>query len=338
MAKVSVIVPCYNHAQYLQQRLQTIVLQKFQDFELILLDDASTDSSVTLLEKFAAATAAKTCFNQTNSGNTFTQWNEGAQLATGEYLWFAESDDYAHPGLLANLVTLLDQHPSVGLAYSQSVWVDEHNQLLGVAPHYYQSLPRFNRWRQNYVNDGQVEIQDYLAQISTIPNASAVLVRRAAFNQIGGADETFRLSGDWVTWLRILATWDVAYCAQPLNYFRQHPTTVRSSADKNGLFIEEYYRVQSLLPRLLQIPSATRRRAFNFVSYNWFRAGITGRLPAETSRQLYKFARSIDANLPWRMLKYIAKYPGRIFVYHEKPNLAFLAQIISLIATNGSIG
>jgi len=111
MPKVSVIVPNYNHARYLRQRVDSVLGQTFQDFELILLDDCSTDESRSVLSSYAGNPRVRIEFNEVNSGSTFKQWNKGVRLARGEYVWIAESDDYADPQLLERLVSRLDAEP-----------------------------------------------------------------------------------------------------------------------------------------------------------------------------------------------------------------------------------
>src|SRR5262245_50376289 len=105
MPKVTVITPNYNHARYLPQRLDSILAQTFADFELIILDDASTDNSREVIQAYAARDPRITAIvNPVNNGSTFKQWNLGLGRARGEYVWFAESDDYAEPTLLEALV------------------------------------------------------------------------------------------------------------------------------------------------------------------------------------------------------------------------------------------
>src|SRR5690606_4865216 len=102
--RVSVIVPNYNYARYLEKRLQSIFDQTFQDFELLYLDDASTDDSEAVFARFAGDPRVRAFRNQTNGGNVFKQWNKGVREAKGEYIWLAEADDLAAPRLLEVLV------------------------------------------------------------------------------------------------------------------------------------------------------------------------------------------------------------------------------------------
>ncbi len=108
MPTVSVIVPNYNHARYLRQRIESVLRQTYQDFEVILLDDCSTDDSRSILSSYAGDPRVRMEFNEVNSGSTFKQWNKGVRLARGEYVWIAESDDYADDAAVRE----------VGVAYS----------------------------------------------------------------------------------------------------------------------------------------------------------------------------------------------------------------------------
>ena len=93
MPTVSVIVPNYNHAPYLRQRIESILDQSHQDFELILLDDCSTDGSRDIMESYRGdPRVSHIVYNEANSGSTFRQWDKGIELAQGECVWVAESD------------------------------------------------------------------------------------------------------------------------------------------------------------------------------------------------------------------------------------------------------
>ena len=128
---VSVIVPNYNHARYLPQRIDSILNQTYQDFELILLDDRSSDNSRKVIEGYAKHEKVRVYFNEQNSGSPFRQWDKGINLARGKYIWVAESDDFAHETLLETLVPILEQQASVGTTYCQSHKVDSTGTVIG---------------------------------------------------------------------------------------------------------------------------------------------------------------------------------------------------------------
>jgi glycosyltransferase involved in cell wall biosynthesis len=256
---VSVIVPNYNHARFLPRRLESILTQTFNDYELIVLDDASTDGSRELLAHYAKQAPMRLVINERNSGSPFIQWRRGAELAAGKYLWIAESDDYADPRLLEVLVSAMHRNPNVGLAYCQSFNVDERDQLLGTWE-FWRELDS-DRWNHSHVNHGRDEVARFLVQRNTIPNASAVLVRKDLLLQASRHVEWMRLCGDWLTWSRVLMRADVAFVAEPLNYFRSHGCSVRNTT-KLALFCAEEICVRGYICSQVPVSLALRRQIF----------------------------------------------------------------------------
>ena len=247
MPKVSVITPNYNHARYLHQRLDSILNQTFQDFEFLILDDASTDNSREVIESYTKDPRVKTTFNAENNGSPFKQWNLGLSQAKGEYVWFAESDDYADRTLLETLVDRLDRHPNVGLAVCQSWIVDQDSKLLGNYRDLLEHENHSSHWREDYVNAGHDECKNYLFWHNTIPNASAVLWRREILERAGGAPTDLRVCGDWMAYINVLQLSDIAFVSTPLNYFRQHQANVRTQSVRQGYGMREFRRVQQML-------------------------------------------------------------------------------------------
>ncbi len=226
MPAVSVVVPNFNHAPFLARRLDSVLGQTLRDIEVIVLDDASTDASMEIIGRWTQDPRIRVMRNDVNSGSPFVQWNRGVAATTAPLVWIAESDDDADPRLLETLVDRLDRHPRCGLAFAQSLCVDEQGRVSGTQTQWTDSVDR-THWLADYVNDGRAECAQLLAITNTIPNASAVVFRRVAYEQVGGAPETMRLSGDWMTWLRMLLVSDVAFVAEPLNRHRSHDATVR---------------------------------------------------------------------------------------------------------------
>jgi glycosyltransferase involved in cell wall biosynthesis len=120
--KVSVVVPNYNYADYIEQRLDSIFKQSYPIYEVIILDDNSTDNSVDVIKNYLhnQEFPAKLIVNKSNSGSVFKQWKKGAELATGDLIWMAEADDLAAPDFLNKLTDLFIKDKELVLAYSQS--------------------------------------------------------------------------------------------------------------------------------------------------------------------------------------------------------------------------
>jgi hypothetical protein len=260
MPKVSVIVPNYNHAPFLAARLDSIHAQTFRDFELLFLDDASTDDSLAVFARYQHG-GIRTYLNTRNSGSPFRQWNKGVRLARGEFIWFAESDDCCEPDFLETLVARLDAHPEVGLAYSNSRFIDTSGQEVGHVDAWVGALHP-TRWLEDHVASGADECRHFLVRRNAILNASAVVFRKELYHRVGGADEGMKLCGDWSTWVKLLLVSDVAYVARRLNHFRvAHPNSVRQRTADDPLCLEEHLEIIGLIQESVELPAEARAQA-----------------------------------------------------------------------------
>lgn len=299
--KVSIIIPNYNHARYLERRLESVLEQTFQDFEVIYLDDASTDESSEVFAGFETDRHVRAVLNEVNSGSAFKQWNKGVHLARGEYLWIAEADDYADKELLATLVSRLDGYPSVGIAYCASWEVDEASNLIRLRQEVHEEIFGITRWEKDFVNEGRDECCQYLFIHNTIPNASAALVRRALYEKVGGADPTFRLCGDWMLWTKILLQSDICYVARPLNYWRQHSHTVRNRLMQDGLDLIESYRVMGYIAQHLPVAPQAYERGCDLFAQLWLWNLRSRKVRLSRSLAIYRAAREVDSRILSRL-------------------------------------
>lgn len=259
MTKVSVIIPNYNHARFLKQRIESVLSQTYQNFEIIFLDDASTDNSRKAFSEYANHPRINhAVFNEANSGSPFRQWNKGLALAKGEYIWIAESDDFADLTILEKLVEKLDSCDLIGLAYSQSWQIDEEEVLICNMNHHTNKLDE-DKWLHDYVVKGIDECANFLAIQNTIPNASAVVFRKCFAPELNSDIEKYKLSGDWLFWIKMLLKSDLAFVSEPLNYFRCHQKTARSLTNMKTHILERIKIVDFLL-QSVKIPDKTLMR------------------------------------------------------------------------------
>lgn len=241
MPLVSVIVPNYNHAPYLRKRIQSILNQSFQDFEIIIFDDCSTDNSLEVLEEYRLhPQVSHFVVNKNNSGSTFIQWKKGFKLAKGKFVWIAETDDYSESNFLEESIAMLTAYPSAAIVYSQSIIVDENDEFIRHNLGYTSHLDK-EKWLNDYFNNGMEEIKEALAHKCTIPNVSAVLMRKSLI-EFPSELSNYRYMGDWFFYFSNLKKHDVVFLHQPLNYFRRHSTSVRSKNEQNGVSELEYFR------------------------------------------------------------------------------------------------
>ena len=303
--KVSVVVPNYNHARFLQRRIDSILGQTFQDFELILLDDCSTDDSQSILSKYADDPRVRVEFNAANSGSTFKQWNKGVRLARGEYIWLAESDDYADERLLARLVNLLEAEPEVTFAYCRSWRISEDDQQHGFADSYLDYLDS-HRWSADFCADGREECRNYFIILNPIPNASAVVFRKVIYESVGGADESLRQCGDWKLWAAMALAGKIAYKGEALNYYRSHDGSVRSKNRQTALDVAEALQViRWILDRVTPTNKALQESWATTSAY-WVPALISLHVRLGVKWAILRNAMAIDPHairrVPWPAL------------------------------------
>lgn len=296
MPSVSVVVPNYNHARFLRQRIDAILGQTLQDFELILLDDCSTDESREILRSYGSDSRVRIEFNEANSGSPFKQWNKGVRMARGKYVWIAESDDYAAPRFLERLVKILAAQPEAAFAYSRSWRTTEDDEVEGFADY---NLPNPDRWTADFYMDGRELCGKYFALITPVPNASSVVFRRDLYDRVGGADETLRLCGDWKLWAAMALEGDVAYVSEPLNYFRYHSSTARNRAERNAIGVKEYLDVSRWVLDRVAVPEEEIRKICEARADGWVPAVLSLRTPGELRRQIMESVRAIDPH-PYR--------------------------------------
>jgi glycosyltransferase involved in cell wall biosynthesis len=261
--KVSVIIPNFNHDRYLAQRIDSVLNQTFGDLEIIILDDASTDSSHAVLARYYTKPRVHIAVNTRNSGSAFPQWNRGIEMARGEYVWIAESDDSSQPRFLETLISILDENPQLGLAYCRSKLIDTNGAELGDSLAWTADLHP-QRWTANFCNCGRDELRNFLTCKNTIPNASAVLSRRSVWQQVAPVDASFKLCGDWLHWGKMLLVSDLAYVSQPLNLWRTGSSNSRSALPGAQEW-EEGKRVLTCFTQALNLNSTETLSVF--VSY-----------------------------------------------------------------------
>jgi glycosyltransferase involved in cell wall biosynthesis len=300
MPTVSVVVPSYNHARFLRRRVESILRQTFQDFELILLDDCSTDESRSILASYIGQPKVRIEFNQLNSGNPFKQWNKGVRLAQGEYIWIAESDDYADENFLETLVPVLDTYPEVQLVYCRSLRVTEDDSVNGFADTLFAGMDP-NRWIADFRADGWEECRNFMVRGCTVQNASAVLFRKAAYEQVGGTDESLDLCGDWKLWASMMLIGAFGYVAEPLNYFRFHLSSVRSNADLTKRDVAQWLRVVAWILGRVNPPAEVLQEVYAYQANRWVPVLLSLRIPLDVKLETLRCAKTVDPHPVRRM-------------------------------------
>lgn len=264
---VSIIIPCYNHKNFLPKRLESVFSQTFQDFEVILLDDCSTDGSWELLKGFDNHPKVSYCIrNEVNSGSPFKQWEKGILLAKYNIIWIAESDDYCRKDFLEKMVVRFQFDTQ--LVYSNSHYINIDDNLIKSKFPNWSAKDNIisSRWNSDYFNYGINEISTYLCFRNTIVNSSSVLFRKPSKFPLELL--SMKYCGDWYFWIYQLKSGNINYCHEKLNYFRAHEDSSRSINSMN----DEVVRIKEIskcIQFARNIASIKYPRLIDFVNYSY---------------------------------------------------------------------
>lgn len=220
MPRVSVLLTCYNHIGYIPEAVKGIELQTLTDYEIVAIDDGSTDGTRDWLRTLAEANPSiKLIFNETNLG-TYGSLNRALSEATGEFIAVLNDDDVWMPGKLAAQVEMLDKNPKVGLVHTNGIFIDGSSKEIPGAPLGF-NFPQFETG----------DILSWLFYENKII-ASAALARRECFKTVGVFNPEYFGSGDWEMWFRIAERYEVGFVEQKLTSYRVHGTNASHKLDK----------------------------------------------------------------------------------------------------------
>lgn len=273
--KVSVIIPNYNYAGFIIERIDSILMQTYPIYELIILDDCSKDNSVEVInEKIEKIKVEypniKVSFivNEVNSGGcVFKQWKKGFDIATGDFIWIAEADDSAENNFVEELIKPFDDEQVV-LSYCESARIDGENNLITLSSYDLYDMCRTGEWKKSYIWTGDEENINHLSVTNTILNVSSVMWRKADYSDIFEKAGEFRVAGDWYIYYNILRGKKISWNAKPLNYYRKHGSSVSTDV-KAKIEFDEICRIQNEISELYDLPKEIKdkqelRRSFMY--------------------------------------------------------------------------
>jgi glycosyltransferase involved in cell wall biosynthesis len=301
----SVIVPNYNHATFLKQRIESILHQTFQDFELIILDDASTDNSMAIIEQYKIHPKVSHIIqNNTNSGSPFKQWIKGIEAAAGNWIWIAESDDFADEKFLLHAANAITNNPTIGLYYCDTVFVDGQDIQGKTFSKNKNSFFNTNKWDDSYLESGVDEINDNFKWLCAVNNASSAVFKKSAVSTFLKEVAGFTYHGDWYFYLSLCFNNDVYYSHHPFSFYRIHSTSLLNSTGFSIQKKSEHFKILQLLyyhPLVTEKKKLLRHFCIYFLGFGLLENGII------SAYKLLKTYCRIDRNLAAKTLKQIIK-------------------------------
>ncbi len=230
MPTVTVVIPTYNAINYLPKALESLLHQTFTNFEVIIIDDGSTDSTAQWLGNLTDSKIEITV--QTNQGVAVAR-NLGIAKAKGDYIAFLDSDDLWEPTKLEKQVQCLEANPDVGLVNTWIEYIDEQGNHLSIV-----QAPEAvgNVWNR--------AIAENLILCGSVP-----LIRRSCFETVGVFDPNLLSAEDWDMWIRIAASYSFALIREPLVSYRQH-----LKSKSNNLEMHLLHRLKTIDKTFQSVP------------------------------------------------------------------------------------
>jgi glycosyltransferase involved in cell wall biosynthesis len=267
--KVTVLVPSYNHAGYLKQRIESIFGQTYRNMELVVIDDKSPDNSDEVIFELRKSHDFRYIRNKENSGTPFAAWGRIAEIADGDYIWICESDDFAEPTFLETAVHALLADQSAVVFYCNSWVVDESGRRVGDTGEYFSGTWRDPRWEQAFDADGRSELVNYQQRGQVVPNMSSALIDADAFRKsYRPLLKRFKLTGDWLFIGWLMEHGRVLFDPAKLSNFRKHEVTsrvrVQSARSQAEFVLTKFLLFRSSRRPLRDLPDVLASDAIRF--------------------------------------------------------------------------
>ena len=309
-APVTVVVPNYNYADYLEERLGSIFRQTWKPSKIVFLDDNSSDDSVEVATALLEASGIPyTVVANTENRGVYAQWLTGFAEADTDWVWIAEADDSCEPEFLETLLS----GPTDGLniLYSQSRKIDGEGKLIVADNRAHSNDVSTTRWDEDYVASGTREVVDALCFRNTIPNASAVLMRRAALDGAAEVLEGLRYVGDWKLYAHLLRSGGVRFVSESLNHFRRHQRSVTRQKGKETDYLRELVDIRLYLVRHFPIRTEELDRMDWFLNRDYRIDGVATNSRSEIVSETLDEAREIAR--PRRRFGFITTNNGSFY-------------------------
>lgn len=306
MPQVTVIIPNYNHGPYLRARIESVIQQTFQDIELIIIDDYSSDNSHEIIDNYAQHPLVRAVIlNTENSGSPFSQWSKALQLAAAEWIWVAESDDLAEPDFLEKLYPKAIQHKQISLAYCDSMIFTEQKELLNQKYSYIKNR-RYGvtKWSQPYQQDGKAELNEFLKKDCTINNLSAVLFRKSFATEVLDKLDGFRFHGDWMFYITMAEKGQVIYVPETLNHYREHAANHSKALTGYSFNKPECFRILNYL--LEQSYISDKKQLIRHFTKAYLGFGLQKEKPFSADglfRQYQQINHGLARKVLWQLIK-----------------------------------
>lgn len=239
MPKISVIIPTYNREDFICETIQSVLNQTYKDFEIIVIDDGSTDNTKKRLEPYLSKIKL---IDQKNHERAISR-NKGVKNSTGEYIAFLDSDDLWTKDKLEKQVEVLENKKDIILVYGQCLRINENSKKIKIAK------------RQTEGFSGNVFEKLLFRNFIASPTP---LIRRKIFENTPGFKTKYIPYEDWEYWIRLSLLGDFFFIPKPLAYYRIHPeqsvklTNAKKIEEVTTLLLEDSFKLKEIKPEIIR--------------------------------------------------------------------------------------
>lgn len=249
--KLSVIIASYNHQDYIAETLKSLEQQTFQDFEIIVIDDGSTDKTVEVVKNLPSRAQI---FTQENQGVVAAR-NRGASLAKGQYICFVDSDDVVLPGRFERQVAAMDSDPEVGLVFADALIIDSTSRQIGKFSDVYPVIPG--------------DVAEMLAMHYCFTPMITVMVRAEVLKKTGPFEKPGPIS-DYMKWIEVAHLSKVYYDPEPLGCWRRHQTSTSKGANKVKIYAGTRMALKKILRKYPELKAKIGKKIVKRFSRSYF--------------------------------------------------------------------
>ncbi len=280
--EVSIVMPVLNGERYIAEAIDSVLAQTYTDYELVLVDDGSTDRTREIVESYTARLRVRYVTHPVRQGISRSV-NDGVRSSSGRYITFLDHDDAWMPEMLAVQVGHLAKHPEAGMVHADFQTIDSNGAILE------ESVARCrNRKRPSGRVFRELFFDSFIVAVGAV-------IRKECFDRFGGFDETLHW-GDYHLWLRIAREYEIHYTPRVLAKYRQHSTqSTRTQTaerpDRESVAMLAIKRLLEMHPEIrneLGDAAVNRRMAMLYfdMAYTWMHGGAPGNARACLKRAI----------------------------------------------------
>lgn len=308
---VTAIVPNYNHARYLRQRIDSILEQTYPNVEVVLLDDCSTDDSREVIAEYCDRypDRVRAILNEENAGNVFRQWRRGLEAATTDLVWVCESDDFCEPDFLENLIPHFRDR-SVQIAFGRIQFAEEDGTFRRGLDAYREGAEP-GIWDEPVVRPAARWFAGGFGVNNVIPNVGGCLWRNQTLSPaVWEEAQSYTILGDWFLYLHLTSGGQIAYEPRAVAYFRQHGQNTSVTSFTGPAYYEEHASLITAVRKRWAVPNHTVDAFVGKVIFQYQHFDLERTLGPLDQYVDAARLKSVDRAAPHVLIAFLGFYPG----------------------------